>query len=266
MQLSDDQRRRFDEDGYIFIPNLFSAAEVAVLRADIPRIFALDRPEILRAETGEARAALAMERYSEPFARLLRHPRLLEPAHRILGGRVYSHQYKIVCKDPFGRLDFPWHQDFGSWHAYDGMPEPQAMNYALFLDEVTEFNGPICFIPGSHRDGRLDGGGTPLPGVKSPLYTLDRDTVARLAEARGIVAPKGPAGSGVFFHGCLAHASAANLSPWTRHIVYLTCNRVENHIRRPTRPDYYANRDFTPLAPLADDCLAALARQRTAAE
>jgi len=266
MRLTPAQLRQFDEDGYLFLPNLFGAAEVDLLRREIPRIFALDRPEILRAPTGEARASLAMERYSEPFARLVRHPRLVEPGEQILGGRVYAHQYKVVCKDPFGQLDFPWHQDFGSWHEYDGMPEPMAMNYALFLDEVTEFNGPICFIPGSHSSGRLDGGGKPLPGSKSALYSLDKATVARLAGERGIVAPKGPAGSGVFFHGCMAHASAPNISPWPRHIVYLTCNRVENHIRRPTRPDYYANRDFTPLEALADGCLADLARPPQAAE
>lgn len=266
MKLDEAQLRQFDEDGYIFLPDLFAADEVALLREEIDRIFTLERDEVLRAPTGEARASLAMERYSEPFATLLRHPRLVEPGMQILGGEVYSHQYKVVCKDPFGALDFPWHQDFGSWHAYDGMPEPRAMNYAVFLDDVTEFNGPICFIPGSHRQGRLDGGGSALPGVKSPLYTLDRATVARLANERGIVAPKGRAGSGVFFHGCLAHASAPNLSPWSRYIVYLTCNRTDNWIRTPTRPDYYANRDFTPLAPLADDCLAALAKRRQAAE
>jgi len=255
MQLTAQQRADFERDGYLFIPNLFSDNEIGVLRRELPRIAALKRDEILRDEEGELRAALAMERYSEPFARLLRHPRLLEPALQILGGPLYAHQYKIVAKDPFGKLDFPWHQDFASWHAYDGMPEPRAMNYAVFLDEVTEFNGPITFIPGSHRRGAIAGDDSPLPGGKSPLYTLKRQTVAELVADGGMVAPKGPAGSAVFFHGCMAHASGPNLSPATRFIVYLTANHVENHIRKPTRPDYYANRDFTPLEALADDCL-----------
>ncbi len=254
MRLNDRELADFERDGYLFIPNLFSAAEVEVLRAELPRIFALERPEILRAETGETRASLAMERYSEPFARLRRHPRLVEPGRKILGGEVYCHQYKIVVKDPFGALDFPWHQDFASWHAADGMPEPLAMNYAVFLDEVTEFNGPITFIPGSHRRGRREAEAEPLPGA-TPLYTLDTDMVRRLVAEGGLVAPKGPPGSGIFFHGCMAHASAPNISPWPRHIVYVTCNRVDNYIRKPTRPDYYASQDFTALEPLADDCL-----------
>jgi len=266
MQLSDAQVRQFEQDGYLFLPDLFRPEEVATLTAEIPRIFALERKEILRAETGETRLALAMDRYSEAFRRLLHHPRIVEPAWQLLGGEVYNHQFKLNAKDPFGKLDFPWHQDFASWHVNDGMPEPKAMNFAVFLDDVTEFNGPLCFIPGSHRDGRLDSAGHDLEGAKSILYTLDRETVGRLAQERGIVAPKGKAGSAVFFHGCMAHASGPNLSPWTRFIVYVTCNRIENYIRKPTRPEYYAGQDFTPLRPLSDDCLMELARGGLAAD
>lgn len=265
MQLSAAQLGQFERDGYLFIPNLFSPDEIAVLSDELRRLTRLNRPEVLRAATGELRALLAMERYSEPFAALMRHPRLVQPARQILDGPVYMHQYKVVAKDPFGQLDFPWHQDFGSWHAHDGMSEPRAMNFAFFLDDVTEFNGPLCFIPGSHVAGMAQAKAEPLPGA-TPLYTLDRETVKRLSDRGGMVAPKGPAGSGVFFHGCMAHASGPNLSARTRYILYLTCNHVANWIRRPTRPDYYASRVFTPLEPLADDCLAAFAPGRIAAE
>ncbi len=254
-QLSEPELQRFRAEGFVFLPQLFSAAEVAPLRQEMERIASLDREEVLRHETGELRLAMAMERYSPLYARLLRHPRLLEPAKRILGPDLYAHQYKIVPKDPFGKLDFPWHQDAASWRVYDGMPAPLAMNYALFLDDVTEFNGPITLIPGSHADGLLDGRDAPLPGGKSPIYSLTRDTVAALAGKRGMVAPKGPAGSALFFSGCLAHASGPNLSPWTRYIVYLSYNPVSNVARRPTRPDYYAARVAEPLRVLANDCL-----------
>lgn len=254
MRLDDAQLERFRDDGYLFLPGLFSAADVAPLRREMDRIAGLEREEVLRDEAGELRLAMGMQDYSPIYARLLRHPRLLGPAQSILGPELYAHQFKIVAKEPFGKLDWPWHQDAASWRAYDGMPEPLAMNYAVFLDEVTEFNGPIAFIPGSHRGGVLGGGDTPLPGGKSPLRTLPRETVARLAGERGIVAPKGPAGSAVFFSGCLAHASGPNIGPWTRYIVYIAYNPVSNAIARPTRPDYYARRSgFAPLEPLAEE-------------
>ena len=255
MKLSKSQIETFNRDGFLFLPELFSEAEINILKAELPKIFSMDREEIERDESSEEiRGAFAMHEYSTAFAALLRHPRLLEPAHQILGGDVYCHQYKIITKQAFGHLDFPWHQDFASWRAHDGMPEPKAMNYAVFLDDVNEFNGPIAFIPGSHRQGELSSIPEALPGI-TPLYTMSVDTIKALAEENGIVSPKGAAGSAVFFHSCMAHTSAPNISPWPRNIVYLTCNRTDNYIRSPTRPHYYASRTFEPIRALPDNCL-----------
>ena len=42
-------------------------------------------------------------------------------------------------------------------------------------------------------------------------------------------------------------APAGNITPYPRKIVYLTLNAVSNYIRTPTRPEYIAHRDFTPI-------------------
>src|SRR3546814_5967569 len=68
------------------------------------------------------------------------------------------HQFKINAKAAFDGEVWQWHQDFGTWHRDDEMPEPRAMNIALFLDEVSAVNGPLMFIPGSHRAGTLAAG------------------------------------------------------------------------------------------------------------
>ena len=82
-----------------------------------------------------------------------------------------------------------------------------------------------------------------------PLWTLDQATISRLVAAAGIVAPTGKPGAVLMFHGNLVHASTANITPYPRTIVYLTLCAVSNHIRRPTRPEWIAHRDFTPIAP-----------------
>ena len=69
------------------------------------------------------------------------------------------------------------------------------------------------------------------------------------------------------FHGNPVHGSAGNITPYPRKIVYLTLNAVSNYIRAPTRPDFIAHRDFTPIETVPDDALTQLARQpRQAAE
>ena len=68
-------------------------------------------------------------------------------------------------------------------------------------------------------------------------------------------------------HGNLVHASPPNITPYPRKIVYLTLNAVSNYIRTPTRPEYIAHRDFTPIQTVEDDALLRLARaHRQAAE
>ena len=212
MELSAGQLAQFDRDGYLFFPEVFSAAEAAVLRAEADAVYATDREEVWRESNGAPRTAFAAHTYSEPFRRLGRHPRLVRPVEQVLGGQVYMHQYKVNAKAAFDGEVWQWHQDYGTWQRDDMMPEPLAMNIAVFLDEVTAANGPLLFIPGSHREGVYEAGHD-LATTSYPLWTLDRATITMLAERGGIVAPVGPPGSMLMFHGCLVHASPPNISP-----------------------------------------------------
>jgi ectoine hydroxylase len=255
MRLSNDQIEQFDQAGYLFLPGMFSSAEVEVLRREVPGILAQDRPEVVREKDGTTpRTAFAAHTYNDRFGRLARHPRLIGPVEQLLAGPVYIHQFKINAKAAFDGDVWQWHQDYGTWQRDDDMPEARAMNVALFLDDVTEFNGPLMFIPKSHKRGVFEAGHD-VTTTSYPLWTLDHDTIRALVEDGGLVAPKGPAGSVLLFHGNLVHASPSNLSPWHRTIVYVSACHVDNHIRRFKRPAWIAHRDFTPIAVLPDDCL-----------
>jgi ectoine hydroxylase len=255
MKLTDQQLEHFDRDGYLFFPSLFSAEEMKVLTDAVPALYAQRRPENVREKTGDVvRTNFAAHLYSAPFARLARHPRMVRPVEQLFGEPLYMHQFKINGKMAFDGDVWQWHQDYGTWKADDAMPEARAMNVAIFLDEVNEFNGPLMFIPGSHKLGVLDAGHDTTT-TSYPLWTIDHDTIAKLVDRGGIVAPKGPAGSMILFHGCLVHASTSNLSPRNRVSVYLSLCAVSNHIRRFKRPGYIAHRDFTPIECLPDECL-----------
>lgn len=255
MKLTAEQLQQFDRDGYLFFPGHFTPQETRVLTDEVPHLYALHRPENVREKGSEAvRTNFAAHLYSYPFAKLARHPRMVEPVRQLFGEDVYMHQFKINGKNAFDGDVWQWHQDYGTWLNDDQMPEPRAMNIAIFLDEVNEFNGPLMFIPGSHKLGVLDAGHDTTT-TSYPLWTIDNDTIRKLVERGGMVAPKGPAGTMLMFHSCLVHASGSNLSPWNRVSVYLSLCAVSNHIRRFKRPEYIAHRDFTPIRTLPDDCL-----------
>lgn len=255
MKLTDAQLAEFDETGYLFFPELFSGDEMAVINAEVPKIYAMRRDEVWRESDGDAvRTAFAAHTYNEVFAKVARHPRLVEPVMQLVDGPVYMHQNKINAKAAFDGDVWQWHQDYGTWSRDDLMPEPRAMNIALFLDEVRPVNGALMFIPGSHKLGVIEAGHDLLT-TSYPLWTLDKQTVSKLANENGIVAPTGKPGSAVVFHANIVHASPGNISPWDRTIHYLSLCHVDNHIRRFKRPEFIAHRDFTAIECLADDCL-----------
>ncbi len=257
MKLTQDQIDRFHETGYLMLPNLFSTEEADVLRQGAEEVYAMDRKEVVRELDGVSpRTGFAAHCYHEAFRRLGRHPRLVEPVMQLLDGPVYMHQYKVNAKVAFDGAVWQWHQDYGTWSRDDLMPEARAMNIALFVDEVTEFNGPLWIIPGSHREGVYEAGHD-IETTSYPLWTLDKAKVSELAERGGIYSAKGAAGSVLMFHSNIVHASSPNLSPWGRTIVYLSLCHVENHIRRFKRPEWIAHRDFAPIESLPDDCLLA---------
>jgi ectoine hydroxylase len=234
---------------------------------ELPKIFSETREEVIREKNSAApRTAFYVQTWNPVFAILARHPRLVEPGMQLLGSdKLYMHQFKINAKAAFDGAVWQWHQDYATWHNDDDMPTPQAMNIALFLAEANEFNGPLMFIPRSHRKGQLAAGHDTVT-TSYPLWTTDNETITRLVVEGSIVAPKGPPGSMLLFHGNLVHASGSNLTPWSRWILYLSLNRCDNAIRCFKRPTWIANRDFTPIETLPDDCLISYSRQhRTAA-
>ena len=155
MLLTADQLATFNNDGVIALPNLFSQDEVDAITARLPRLFAERCPENFRERSSDVvRTAMGLHLRDELFARLVRDPRFVEPAQQILGDDdLYVMQVKVNAKEAFTGEQWQWHYDFATHHREDGVPEPLALNMHIFLDEVTEFNGPLIFIPQSHRDG-----------------------------------------------------------------------------------------------------------------
>ena len=260
MNLTKEQKEVFDKEGYLFFPSIFSQKEIQNLLHAVPELYKIRGEYNFREKGSDAvRTNFAAHLYSMPFAKLARHPRMIHPVEDLLQEKLYMHQFKINGKMAFEGDVWQWHQDYGTWFNDDLMPSARAMNVAIFLDEVTEFNGPLLFIPGSQKKGIIKAKHD-LTTTSYPLWTIDNDLIRQMVDRAGgrkggIVSPQGPAGSMIVFHSCLVHASSNNLSPFNRISVYLSLCALSNHIRRFKRKEYIAHRDFTPIECLPDDCL-----------
>ncbi len=249
MRLTQEQIQQYEDQGYLLVPEVFTLEEVQALRDESARLLGEDREQLLREDQSAApRHLLGCHLFSDILRALSRDCRLVEPAMQLVGESLYVHQFKVNPKTAFTGEPFLWHQDFPVWHRDDGMPEPRAINLALFLDEATSINGPLMVVPGSHK--------TELPlANEQNAYVLETEVVEPVLLANGIVTAEGPVGSLLFFHGNLVHGSGGNISPYPRRIVYASYCAVSNHIQNPTRPEWIAQRDFEPIEPMPPEHL-----------
>src|SRR5258705_2535886 len=110
MKLTPAQLEAFDRDGYLFFPSLFRPDEIKVLLDEVPALYAQRRPENAREKTGDVgRTNFAAHLYSAPFARLARHPRMVDPDKQLFGEALYIYQFKINGKQGFDHNVYQWH-------------------------------------------------------------------------------------------------------------------------------------------------------------
>jgi len=255
MQLSAEQLQSLNTQGFLVLPGLFSSTEVDALHERLPVLFA-DGHEgnIIERDSGEVRTSMGLHLRDERFDALVRHPRLVGPALQVRAEPLYIQQVKVNVKAAFSGEVWQWHYDFATHHEEDGVQKPLALNLHVFLDDVSEFNGPLWFIPGSHNVG-AHGAHLDTATTSYPLWVVDEPTVKMLAEKNGMVSATRGRGTGLIFFDTLLHSSPPNMSPWDRSIFSLILNPVSNAYTQPTRPDYKHHRDLTPVAALDDDCL-----------
>jgi ectoine hydroxylase len=253
---------KFVNDGVLVLRWRLSDQHVQALLEQLPALGRRIDATAFEADGSTPRALHGGYEQIEVYDRLTRLDALMGPAQQILQDQVYVYQFKVNLKAAFAGDFWPWHQDYSFWAKEDEMPSPRALTVGIFLDEVTEFNGPMYFVPGSHRSGCHDYVEEQSHAATTDAwrrhvaaslsYQTDRDKVAALVAQRGIVAPKGQRGTILFFDSNIVHASPANISPTGRRMLFITYNSVANTPKNTKRPDFLVNRNVDPLVPL--DC------------
>jgi ectoine hydroxylase len=259
--LSQHQLRNYQKNGFIFLKGYFSEEEAGAFMREANRMAAehaiRSREEtVIEPGSAEVRSVFMVHRLSSAFNHLVADARLVNVARQILGSEVYVHQSRLNLKPGFSGKEFYWHSDFETWHVEDGMPRMRALSCVILLTENNEFNGPLMLIPGSHMHYISCVGQTPLDHYKQSLkkqeYGVpDQASLRFLVERGGIQAPKGQAGSVVFFDCNAMHGSNSNISPFPRSNLFFVYNSVDNALRAPRsgllpRPEFIASRQQTP--------------------
>ena len=240
------QRAAYERDGYILIPSLFDAEEIALLRGAIETDPQLQASLYNRNDASGK--ATRMATWNHPgnsvYGLAARSHRVVDTMEDMLGGEVYHYHSKLTAKEPLEGGAWEWHQDYGYWY-HNGCVFPYMASVMVALDKTTRENGCLQVIRGSHHAGRVEHG--VLPGDQ--VGANPRRVEEMLKNLDLVYAEMAP-GDGLFFHANVMHRSDQNRSPDRRWTVLFCYNAARNN---PYLEHHHPQ--YTPLLKVDDEAI-----------
>lgn len=154
MSITDEQKCRLHENGFVSLPNFFGEALQDELRERLRQLY--DEEGVLagaefKQEEGSARLANLVNK-GQVFHQVIGDAAILELVRHVLGPEIKLSSLNARSANPNNAIRQPLHADMcaiaddrGYW----------VCNTVWMLDDFTEENGPLRVIPGSHRWGKL---------------------------------------------------------------------------------------------------------------
>ena len=228
--LTDDQIRKFEDDGFLWIPGFLDRRETQALSDWVDELAEYpERPgrhmvyrENVESKPG-ARVLCRIENFC-PFHqglnRLVNSHRVLNVVSALFGEPVVLFKDKINFKMPGGG-GFKAHQDVqAGWDQY----AERHITMLIGIDAATVHNGCLELVPGAHRRGLIGDMWTPLDESDEGLGYQPLPTQP---------------GDAVLFDSFVPHRSAPNESEHPRRVLYVTYNRASEGDQRAR---YYADK------------------------
>ena len=211
----------YQDQGYLVVPNVLTQSELDAVKAELAELIdkasgVTENDVVYDLEDSHTQAAPRVRRIKEPHtvmpsvAALVRHPEMVEILSRLIGPGVRFQSSKLNMKSAGDGSAVEWHQDWAFYpHTNDDV-----LAVGVMLDAMTEDNGPLLCIPGTHKgptyDHHQDG---------HFVGAIDPDTSGiDFSKAEKIT---GKAGSCSFHHVRMMHGSGQNTSGKDRRLLLL---------------------------------------------
>jgi len=235
--VTDDQRRAFQKDGFFVVPDALSSIQCNEIANEIDRLVALEAEAagiIIDPEPGTSQLSDLFNK-SAVFDCCLEIAPAVQTASELLG-EIKLHG--VNMREPLKGMGLqPLHSDVAKRHPTDW----QLTNTLVFIDPLTEQNGPTRLVPGSHQwphlnvpdlnlidpEENLNDGGWLEPGGGYRPYTGTTGATERLPEDPlapypGEVLVTGAAGTAVIINAHIWHGGTTNKTGDRRRMLHLS--------------------------------------------
>lgn len=229
---------RIADDGFAVIGEVFQPREVEHIQADLCRALTMANAAVIQRD-GVVVGARNLLQVWPGLADLWRRPLLLALLTEILGPQVGLVRALYFDKPPAQTWWLPWHKDltiavrdhrrhssaFRNPTTKAGVPHVEAprellesmLTARIHLDAITDANGPMTVIPGSHRSGKA--------------MDIDEASAQKIVSRRGDVLLIRP----LVAHNSLCSQPGNQDHRRILHLEFAACREL---------PDGYAWRDF----------------------
>jgi phytanoyl-CoA hydroxylase len=204
--------RDYERDGVVTIRQFLSAEEVAAVRSELDRFIRdelASKPKdtaTMEADGRTVRNLWRLELYSTMLLSLAQRKDIYDIVAPLVRGEATLGGIETFNKPARIGSGVPYHQD----NAYFCRTPPDMLTVWIAIDPVTEANGPVYFVKGSHKDGVLP---TKPSGVRGNSIGMAEPSNVPLSEQYcGILAP----GDATIHHCNTIHHSAPNTTEHSR--------------------------------------------------
>jgi phytanoyl-CoA hydroxylase len=208
--LTTQQIKQYEESGFCIVDGLIEQDLIAQARRVVDTLLSSDDvSKIAEAEPEDptqARRIWSPTARDGVFAQIAESPRLLDAVAQLIGDNVMYQYSKLNIKPPRVGSVVSWHQDF----AYYPHTNTDLVAVLIYLDDATLDNACLKVAAGSHHRGLLSHEVEGFfAGKISSLESVGVD-------ATSVVDCEAPAGTAIFLHSLVAHASEKNTSALPR--------------------------------------------------
>ncbi len=225
--LTAEQRQHYDDQGWLLLRGLFSAAELApwlqrlddIITGKVPRPgtmlvmkdVMIAKGRVQAAQPQHAIAKLQDLQDDAVFSTYLAHEKLLDVVENFCGPNIKTVHNMLINKPPGVDGRHPLHQDL---LYFPFRPADRIVATWTAMERVNRENGCLAVIPGSHKNGLLEHGdiadGHDINRAYFGAKNIDLDQRIHVEMEAGDV---------LFFHPILLHGSGRNRSQGCRRAI-----------------------------------------------
>jgi phytanoyl-CoA hydroxylase len=252
MELSQEQRAQYRSDGYTVVPGMLSPAEIAKILDRARAIAHGDFPPAARSSVMRdihfAKGLLPLpadperalwkimngDRFDPVLAAAMHSPGILDAVAGLLGEDLLAFLFMVIYKPPnVPDSVHPFHQD-GLYFHFE--PHDLVTGAWVALDPVSEENGTLCVVPGTHRLPIAEH--EALPGINRGAFAAKGVEGSSDVLADAVTLDLAP-GDGVLFHPHLYHRTGGNRSDRHRRVITIHFASATCRSLRAEQPDVY---------------------------